>query len=129
MRNQRGFSLEFKRQVVEELLSGESRPAQLCRRYNITSSVLYHWKKQYVQGRFNNEPTEEGALKDRIEKLERLVGKLTLENEFLKKGLQYSLTASANPREAENGHSVQGPRQIYQAGMRTDEAGKKQFLL
>ena len=31
MRNQRTFSLEFKRQVVEELLSGESRPAQLCR--------------------------------------------------------------------------------------------------
>ncbi len=41
---------------------------------------------------FNNEPTEEGALKDRIEKLERLVGKLTPENEFLKKGLQHSLS-------------------------------------
>ncbi len=58
MRNQRSFSLEFKRQVVEELMSGESRPAQLCRRYNITSSVLYHWKKQYSRGKFNNEPTE-----------------------------------------------------------------------
>jgi len=91
MRNHRSFGLEFKRQVVEELLSGESRPAQLCRRYSITSSVLYHWKKQYGRGKFNNEPTEEGALKDRIEKLERLVGKLTLENEFLKKGLQHSL--------------------------------------
>jgi hypothetical protein len=33
-----------------------------------------------------------GALKDRIEKLERLVGKLTLENEFLKKGLQNSIS-------------------------------------
>jgi len=94
MRNQRNFSLEFKRWVVEELMSGESRPAQLCRRYNITSGVLYHWKKQYSRGKFNNEPTEEGALKDRIEKLERLVGKLTLENEFLKKGLQYSLSRS-----------------------------------
>jgi transposase-like protein len=94
MRNQRSFSLEFKRQVVEELMSGESRPAQLCRRYNITSSLLYHWKKQYSRGKFNNEPTEEGALKDRIEKLERLVGKLTLENEFLKKGLQHSLSQS-----------------------------------
>ncbi len=72
----------------------ESRSAQLCRRYNITSSVLYHWKKQYSWGKFNNEPTEEGALKDRIEKLERLVGKLTLENEFLKKGLQHSLSQS-----------------------------------
>ena len=94
MRNQRSFSLEFKRQVVEELVSGESRPAQLCRRYNISSSVLYHWRKQYSRGKFNNEPTEEAALKDRIEKLERLVGRLTLENEFLKRGLQNSVSRS-----------------------------------
>jgi len=40
IRNQRSFSLEFKRRVIEELLSGESRPAQLCRRYNISSSLL-----------------------------------------------------------------------------------------
>ena len=94
MRNQRTFSQEFKRQIVEELLSGESRPAQLCRRHNISSSLLYHWKKQYGRGKFNNEPTAEAALKDRIEKLERLVGRLTLENEFLKKGLQNSLSQS-----------------------------------
>lgn len=91
MRNQRSFSAEFKRQVIEELLSGESRPGQICRRHNISASLLYHWKKQYGLGRFNNEPTAEGALTDRIEKLERLVGRLTLENEFLKKGLQSSL--------------------------------------
>ena len=94
MGNRRSFSLEFKRQVVEGLMSSESHPAQLCRRYNITTSVLYHWKKQYSRGKFNNEPTEEGALKDRIEKLERLVGRLTLENEFLKKGLQHSISQS-----------------------------------
>ena len=45
--------------VVEELLSGESRPAQLCRRHNISASVLYHWKKQYGRGKFDNEPIEE----------------------------------------------------------------------
>jgi len=94
MRNQRSFGLEFKRQMVEEIISGESRPAQLCRRHNISSSLLYHWKRQYSRGKFDNEPTGEGALKDRIEKLERLVGKLTLENEFLKRGLQYSLSQS-----------------------------------
>jgi len=94
MKNQRAFSLEFKRQVVEELLSGESRPAQLCRRYNIGSSVLYHWKKQYCRGKFNNEPIKEAALKERIQLLERLVGRLTLENEFLKRGLQHSLSQS-----------------------------------
>ena len=94
MRNQRTFSQEFKRQVVEELLSGESRPAQLCRRHSISSSLLYHWKRQYSRGKFNNEPIAEAALKDRIEKLERLVGKLTLENELLKRGLQNSLNQS-----------------------------------
>ena len=94
MKNRRYFSLEFKRQLVEELLSGESRPAQLCRRYNLSASLLYHWKKQYSRGKFNNEPIEEAALKDRIEKLERLVGRLTLENEFLKKGLQMSVSQS-----------------------------------
>jgi len=92
MRKQRSFGLEFKRQVVEELLSGDSRPAQLCRRYNISPSLLYHWKKQYSRGKFNNEPIEEAALKDRVDKLERLVGRLTLENEFLKKALQISVS-------------------------------------
>jgi transposase-like protein len=105
MRNQRTFSQEFKRQVVEELLTGESRPAQLCRRHSISSSLLYHWKRQYSRGKFDNEPTAEAALKDRIEKLERLVGRLTLENEFLKKGLQHSLNQP--PR---NGKSSAGGR-------------------
>ena len=103
MTNQRSFSVEFKRQIVAELLSGVSRPAQLCRRHNISASLLYHWKKQYSRGKFNNEPTEEAALKDRIEKLERLVGRLTLENEFLKRGLQYSLSQSQR-----NGKSLPG---------------------
>jgi len=106
MRSQRSFSLEFKRRVVEELMSGESRPAQLCRRYNITSSVLYYWKRQYSRGKFNNEPTEEGALQDRIEKLERLVGRLTLENEFLKKGLQHSLSQSRRNGKSSPGSSI-----------------------
>jgi len=110
MRNQRSFSLEFKRQIVEELMSGESGPAQLCRRHNITPSLLYHWKKQYSRGKFNNEPTEEGALRDRVEKLERLVGKLTLENELLKRGLQHSLSQhQRNDRSSEYGNVSVSP--------------------
>jgi len=40
MRNQRSFSPEFKRQAVEELLTGESQPAYLFRRYNISASYF-----------------------------------------------------------------------------------------
>ncbi len=86
------FQLEFKRQAVEELVSRESGLAQLRRRYDVTSSLLYHWKRQYSRGKFNGEPGEEGAVWDRVEKLERLVGKLTLENEVLKRGLRHSLS-------------------------------------
>ena len=73
---------------------GQSGPAQLCRRYDITSSLLYHWKRYYSRGKLNNEPGEEGAVGDRVEKLERLVGKLTLENEVLERGWQHSLSRS-----------------------------------
>jgi NAD(P)H dehydrogenase (quinone) len=49
------------------------------------------------------------ALRDRIKKLERLVGKLTLENEFLKRGLQHSLSQSQR-----NGKSSPGLGTFFQ---------------
>ena len=113
MKDKRNFSPEFKQQVVEELLSGMSRPAQLCRRYSIVPSLLAHWQKQYSLGKFNNEPVKEAAMQDRIEKLERLVGKLTLENEFLKKGLQSSLSQPQRNRKSSPGG---GPSSAASAG-------------
>ena len=102
MRQQRNFSIEFKKPVVEELISGSSRPSQICRRYDIVLSLLDHWKKQYNLGKFDNEPVQEAALQDRIEKLERLVGKLTLENEFLKKAYQHKLNQQAKNGKSSN---------------------------
>ena len=57
----------------------------------VSSGHLYRWKKQYARGKLNNEPTGEGAPLERIGKLEQILGKLTLENEFLKKVLQNTL--------------------------------------
>jgi len=76
---------------VEELLSRESGTAQACREYNVCTSVLYHWKEMYSRGGFDNEHTEGSAVKHRVAKLGRLVGKVTLENELLRRGLQNSL--------------------------------------
>jgi len=91
MKNSRTFTTEFKGQVVEELLSGVTGHAQLVRKYNLSRGLLYYWKKQYARGKFDNEPTQEEAMLDRINKLEQMLGKLTLENEFLKKALQNTL--------------------------------------
>lgn len=54
MRNQGGFGLEFKRRLVEELLGGHSRTAQVCRRCDIYLSVVHHWRKQYSWGKLDN---------------------------------------------------------------------------
>ena len=112
MRQQRHFSIEFKRQVVEELISGSSRPAQICRRYNIVSSLLDHWKKQYNLGRFDNEPVKEAVLQDRVEKLERLVGQLTLENEFLKKAYRHKLSQQAKNEKSSSNTDRNSPLSV-----------------
>ena len=93
--------------MVEELLSGITRPAQLSRRYNLSRGLVYHWKNQYAKGKLNNEPDQEEALIDRINKLEQMLGKLTLENEFLKKALQMALR-ERDPLSGCIHHSDQG---------------------
>lgn len=87
----RRFTSEFKRSIVEQLLSEAARPAELCRRYNLASGQLYTWKKEYSQGKLDQEPSKEAELHARVQELERLLGKVTLENEFLKKALKSSL--------------------------------------
>lgn len=62
MNPKRKFSVDLKRQVVEQLLSGTSSPAQLCRQYEISASLLYHWRRQYSRGRYGQEPTGVGAV-------------------------------------------------------------------
>ena len=69
MKHRRSFAIELKRQIIEELLSGVSTPAQLIRRYEISSGLLYHWKEQYARGRFNNESSKEAALEGRVRQL------------------------------------------------------------
>jgi transposase-like protein len=91
MKTQRRFRPEFKRQIIEELLNGISCPAQIMRRYEISSGLLYHWKKQYAKGSLENPPDQTATLEERVRQLEQLFGKLTLENEFLKKAVQRSL--------------------------------------
>ena len=58
-------------------------PPTLLRYFDTAPESLYI-KAEPGRGRF--EPTELQALKDRIEELEQLVGKLTLENDALREG-------------------------------------------
>ena len=91
MKERRSFSPEFKRRVVEEYLSRVSTPAQIIRKHNISWKLLYSWKTRYGLGKLGNEPRYNLAFEERIKELERMVGRLTMDNEFLKKSLSSSL--------------------------------------
>jgi transposase len=88
----RNHSREFKLEVLHQLTSGEKRPAQICREYNIADSVLSRWRKEYQEkgeSAFEVGPSGEVNMQEqKIAELERFCGQLALENQVLKKTLQ-----------------------------------------
>lgn len=92
MRAKRNYSVAFKRQVVEELLSGSATTGQLSRRYEISSGLIGHWKNRYLEGKLiEGKSANVKALEAKIKDLEQMVGRLTMDNELLKKAMEYSL--------------------------------------
>jgi transposase-like protein len=89
-RKRRKFSAEFKLDTVVEGLRGEKTIAQLCREREITESLYYKWRdlfkehalEIFADQRTSNKPDNKDA---QIAELERMVGRLTMENEVLKK--------------------------------------------
>jgi len=71
MRKPRSFTAEFKRQIVEEMLSGTTGPALASEKIQSLIGSCVPLEKT-VRGKLNNEPTQEEALLDRINKLEQM---------------------------------------------------------
>src|SRR4249919_2457719 len=86
MATQRRYSIEFKRQVVQEYQAGETLHG-LAKRHGISRNLVRIWTAKAEAGEFDDDLAAAGILQEyeaRIGVLERLVGKLALENEFLK---------------------------------------------
>ena len=87
----RTFSREFKLPVVRQLVSGEQRPAQICREHNLADSVVSRWRKEYDQrgdeAFLPPSSSEPPTAEAKIAELERFCGQLALENALLKKAL------------------------------------------
>lgn len=90
MAMRRRFSKAFKRQVVEEFLAGSVTQAQLARRYDLSPHLIIQWRNNYAAGKLV-ERHQHTAQDERIKELERMVGRLTMENELLKKAVQHTL--------------------------------------
>lgn len=86
----RSHSLEFKRQVVQEYLGGDTLHG-LAKRHDISRQLIRVWIEKYDAGAFDDDAQAADLIQQyeaRIAALERLVGKQALELEFLKGALQ-----------------------------------------
>jgi transposase-like protein len=88
-KKRRAFSAEFKLDTVMEGVRGEKSIAQICRERGITDSLYYKWREQFVERAAevfeDQRGTAQNEKDERIADLERMVGKLAMENEILKK--------------------------------------------
>jgi transposase-like protein len=90
------YSKEFKLRICREIESG-STVAEVSRKNHVHPTLVYGWAKKYREDpgtaflSGNGQKISEASVPNsdsRIEELERLVGKLTIENAFLKKTLR-----------------------------------------
>ena len=108
----RQHTAAFKFEIVRQLQSGERRLAQICREHELDPTMVRGWcarvEKHGTQA-FPGSPAGNGAVGEsvctaltlaaaeaRIAELERLVGQLGLENDFLKKALRKAGSLSGN---------------------------------
>ena len=95
MSKRRTFTSEFKTEIVLSIISGEKTAAEVCREHRIKDTVVSRWKKKFLEDAatiFNSEKKDIQE-KERTANLERMVGRLTMEVDILKKASRYLLSS------------------------------------
>jgi len=88
----RHYTLEEKRRLVEEARAPGSGVSAVARKYGVSASQLFRWRRLAEEGALEAMGADEAVvpesevkqLRNQIRELQRLLGKKTLENEILK---------------------------------------------
>ncbi|MHB8169906.1 MAG: transposase [Thermoleophilia bacterium] len=82
----RRFSAKLKFQIVLEAIRGERPAAEIARQYQINPNLIGRWKNEFLQNGHElfDSPTADNSKEKKIEQLEKLIGKQTIEIELLK---------------------------------------------
>jgi transposase len=92
MNKRRRFSAEFKAKVALEALRGELTLAEISKKYDVHPNMISAWKRQVTQEAaqlFARGATKAPRVSDeQIKELHAKIGQLTIEKDFLKKGLE-----------------------------------------
>src|SRR5215471_21328551 len=98
MRKHRSYPVEFKRQIAQEYLAGETLHG-LAKRHDVSRNLIRVWVAKYEAGAFDDDAQAADLIQQyeaKIAALERMVGRQALEIEFLKGALK----SAPRPRNA-----------------------------
>lgn len=90
MAKHRSHSIEFKRQIAQEFISGETLHG-LAKQHDLSRNLIRIWIRKFEAGGFDDEAQAADLIQEyeaRTAALERLVGRQALELEFLKGALK-----------------------------------------
>src|SRR5947207_5884263 len=90
MPRHRSHSIEFKRQVAQEFVAGETLHG-LAKRHDISRNLVRLWVARFEAGAYDDDARAADLIQEyeaRIAALERMVGRQALEIEFLKGALK-----------------------------------------
>ena len=90
MAKHRSHSIEFKRQITQEFIAGETLHG-LAKRHDVSRNLIRIWVKKLEAGAFDEDARAADLLQEyeaKIAALERMVGRQALEIEFLKGALK-----------------------------------------
>jgi transposase len=87
MRKRRQFTPEFKARLVLDILSGVQSQAEACRKHSLAPNLVALWKSAFLERAHLVFDTDSARSNEqaRIAELEQVLGRMTLENEILKK--------------------------------------------
>jgi len=80
----KSIASEVKVRAVLEVLKGEKSALEIAGGIGCHPTILKEWKERFLVAAPKTKKVEDEKVR-RIETLERLIGKLTVQNEFLKK--------------------------------------------
>ena len=91
MAKRRQFSPQFKAKVALEAIRSELTLAQIAKKYDVHPNMIANWKRLltsqaadlFARGQSAHDPASEVEVKE----LHAKIGQLTIETDFLKKGL------------------------------------------
>lgn len=90
-RKRRTHKPEFKAKVALTAMQGDLTMAELVKKFDVHPNQISEWKKQLLGGApdvFRHGVRKSEESEETIQELHAKIGKLTMENDFLERGLE-----------------------------------------